>query len=98
MLVCFALFCAFLILQTNKAGPGAVGYLSFPSLSLSLSLFLSFCLSLSLPLSVFFLLSSLPLSLSLSLSFFLSISQLFLVSNGGKFVKKTLIGEAYIWL
>ncbi|MCI4379053.1 hypothetical protein PGIGA_G00223460 [Pangasianodon gigas] len=24
--------------------------------------------------------------------------QLFLVSNGGKFVKKTLIGEAYIWL
>ncbi|XP_039891323.1 protein piccolo isoform X4 [Simochromis diagramma] len=24
--------------------------------------------------------------------------QLFLVSNGGKFVKKTLIGEAYVWL
>uniref|UniRef100_A0A8C7QX02 Protein piccolo n=1 Tax=Oncorhynchus mykiss TaxID=8022 RepID=A0A8C7QX02_ONCMY len=24
--------------------------------------------------------------------------QLFLVSNGGKFIKKTLIGEAYIWL
>ncbi|KAF3854736.1 hypothetical protein F7725_022791 [Dissostichus mawsoni] len=24
--------------------------------------------------------------------------QLFLVSNGGKFMKKTLIGEAYIWL
>uniref|UniRef100_A0A673GRD2 Piccolo presynaptic cytomatrix protein n=1 Tax=Sinocyclocheilus rhinocerous TaxID=307959 RepID=A0A673GRD2_9TELE len=24
--------------------------------------------------------------------------QLFLVSNGGKFVKKTLVGEAYIWL
>ncbi|KAK1169100.1 protein piccolo [Acipenser oxyrinchus oxyrinchus] len=24
--------------------------------------------------------------------------QMFLVSNGGKFVKKTLIGEAYIWL
>jgi protein piccolo len=27
-----------------------------------------------------------------------SLPQLFLVSNGGKFVKKTLIGEAYIWL
>lgn len=26
------------------------------------------------------------------------ILQLFLVSNGGKFMKKTLIGEAYIWL
>ncbi|XP_017158210.1 protein piccolo isoform X6 [Poecilia reticulata] len=24
--------------------------------------------------------------------------QLFLVSNGGKFIKKTLIGEAYVWL
>ncbi|XP_051814123.1 protein piccolo-like [Acanthochromis polyacanthus] len=24
--------------------------------------------------------------------------QLFLVSNGGKFMKKTLIGEAYVWL
>ncbi|XP_018585967.2 protein piccolo-like [Scleropages formosus] len=24
--------------------------------------------------------------------------QLFLVSNGGKFVKKTLVGEAYVWL
>lgn len=24
--------------------------------------------------------------------------KLFLVSNGGKFVKKTLIGEAYVWL
>jgi len=23
---------------------------------------------------------------------------MFLVSNGGKFMKKTLIGEAYIWL
>lgn len=29
---------------------------------------------------------------------FRSSSQLFLVSNGGKFMKKTLIGEAYIWL
>lgn len=29
---------------------------------------------------------------------FLMYFQLFLVSNGGKFVKKTLIGEAYIWL
>lgn len=28
----------------------------------------------------------------------LCIFKLFLVSNGGKFVKKTLIGEAYIWL
>lgn len=26
------------------------------------------------------------------------VMQLFLVSNGGKFMKKTLIGEAYIWL
>lgn len=25
-------------------------------------------------------------------------SQILLVSNGGKFMKKTLIGEAYIWL
>lgn len=24
--------------------------------------------------------------------------KLFLVSNGGKFIKKTLIGEAYVWL
>lgn len=27
-----------------------------------------------------------------------NVFQLFLVSNGGKFMKKTLIGEAYIWL
>lgn len=31
-------------------------------------------------------------------SYLSSYKQLFLVSNGGKFVKKTLIGEAYIWL
>lgn len=39
---------------------------------------------------------SIPLSMHKTAAF--CSFQLFLVSNGGKFVKKTLIGEAYVWL